>query len=73
MFKFDILPAESMKNRESMVDGQWIDPITDHPDGSFPFRTGISAVRLAIADIIKNNQKKVTYSYFSKRVLKKSN
>jgi hypothetical protein len=32
---------------------EWIDPITDHPGGSFPFRTGISAVRAAIADIIQ--------------------
>jgi hypothetical protein len=52
---------------------EWIDPITDHPDGSFPFRTGISSVRLAIADIIKKNQKKVTSSSFSKRFLKKRN
>jgi hypothetical protein len=52
---------------------EWINPITDHPDGSFPFRTGISAVRLAIADIIKKNQKKVSSSTFSKRVLRKSN
>jgi hypothetical protein len=50
---------------------EWINPITDHPDGSFPFRTGISAVRLAIADIIKNKQKKLTSSTFSKRVLKR--
>jgi hypothetical protein len=32
---------------------EWIDPITDRPKGSFPFRTGISAVRIAIADIIQ--------------------
>jgi hypothetical protein len=32
---------------------EWINPVTDHPDGSFPFRTGISAVRMALADIIK--------------------
>jgi hypothetical protein len=55
---------------------EWIDPITDHPDGSFPYRTGISSVRLAIADIIKKNQKKVTSSSFSKesskRVIKMS-
>jgi glycogen debranching enzyme len=52
---------------------EWINPITDHPDGSFPFRTGISSVRLAIADIIKKNQKKVKASSFSKRGLKKRN
>jgi len=32
---------------------EWVNPITDHPDGSFPFRTGISAVRIAIADIFQ--------------------
>jgi hypothetical protein len=28
--------------------------ITDQPDGSFPFRTGISGIRIAIVDILKN-------------------
>jgi hypothetical protein len=37
---------------------EWINPITDHPDGSFPFRTGISAVRTAIADVIQKNKNK---------------
>jgi hypothetical protein len=32
---------------------EWINPITDQPDGSFPFRTGISGVRTAIADILE--------------------
>jgi hypothetical protein len=32
---------------------EWVNPITDHPGGSFPFRTGISAVRIAIADIFQ--------------------
>jgi hypothetical protein len=32
---------------------EWINPITDHPDGSFPFRTGISGIRTAIADILE--------------------
>jgi glycogen debranching enzyme len=32
---------------------EWINPITDHPDGSFPFRTGISGIRIAIADILE--------------------
>jgi hypothetical protein len=36
---------------------EWINPITDHAEGSFPFRTGISAVRIAIADIIKKTKK----------------
>ena len=32
---------------------EWINPITDQPDGSFPFRTGISGIRTAIADIVE--------------------
>jgi hypothetical protein len=32
---------------------EWINPITDQPDGSFPFRTGISGIRTAIADILE--------------------
>ena len=32
---------------------EWINPINKHPDGAFPFRTGISAVRIAIANILQ--------------------
>jgi glycogen debranching enzyme len=32
---------------------EWINPITDQPDGSFPFRTGISGLRIAIVDILE--------------------
>jgi hypothetical protein len=32
---------------------EWINPITDHPEGSFPFRTGISGIRTAIADVLE--------------------
>ena len=42
---------------------EWINPITDHPDGSFPFRTGISAVRIVIADIIQESRTK-TYKWY---------
>ena len=31
---------------------EWINPINKHSGGAFPFRTGVSAVRLAIADIL---------------------
>jgi hypothetical protein len=31
-----------------------INPITDQGNGAYPFRTGISSVRIAIADILKN-------------------
>jgi Glycosyl-hydrolase family 116, catalytic region len=32
---------------------EWINPITDEGSGAFPFRTGISAVRISIADTIE--------------------
>jgi len=32
---------------------EWINPLNMHPEGAFPFRTGISAVRLAISDILQ--------------------
>jgi hypothetical protein len=35
---------------------EWVNPITDQPDGSFPFRTGISGIRTAIADIIEKTK-----------------
>jgi Glycosyl-hydrolase family 116, catalytic region len=33
---------------------EWVNPITDEGNGAFPFRTGISAVRVAIIDIFNN-------------------
>jgi glycogen debranching enzyme len=36
---------------------EWINPVTDNPDGAFPFRTGISGVRIAIADILQKINK----------------
>jgi glycogen debranching enzyme len=33
---------------------EWLDPVTDEGRGAFPFRTGISAVRVAIVDIFTN-------------------
>jgi len=35
---------------------EWINPITDQPNGAFPFRTGISSIRLALFDIIYRNK-----------------
>ena len=32
---------------------EWVNPITDKPEGAYPFRTGISAVRIAVFDILK--------------------
>lgn len=31
---------------------EWINPVTDQGNGAYPFRTGISSVRVAIADIL---------------------
>ena len=33
---------------------EWLNPKTDEGEGAYPFRTGISAVRLSIFDILKN-------------------
>ena len=32
---------------------EWVNPVTDQGQGSYPFRTGISAIRLALADIFE--------------------
>ena len=32
---------------------EWINPVTDEACGAYPFRTGISTVRIALADIIE--------------------
>ncbi len=37
---------------------EWINPITDEGSGAYPFRTGVSAVRTSIADIIEKIEKK---------------
>lgn len=31
---------------------EWINPITDKGDGAYPFRTGISAVRVAVSELL---------------------
>ena len=33
---------------------EWINPITSVGSGAFPFRTGVSAIRIAISDILEN-------------------
>ena len=32
---------------------EWINPVTGEGAGAYPFRTGITAVRIALADILK--------------------
>ena len=33
---------------------EWVNPITDERNGAFPFRTGISAVRISVVDIFSS-------------------
>jgi glycogen debranching enzyme len=33
---------------------EWINPVTNEGNGAFPFRTGISALRISIVDILSN-------------------
>jgi hypothetical protein len=32
---------------------EWINPVTDLGNGAYPFRTGITAIRIALADILE--------------------
>jgi hypothetical protein len=36
---------------------EWINPINDQENGAYPFRTGISAIRIAIADILAKKKR----------------
>jgi hypothetical protein len=37
---------------------EWMNPKTDRVEGAFPFRTGISAVRMVVFDIPKSMERK---------------
>ena len=39
---------------------EWINPINGEGNGAFPFRTGISAVRISIVDIFNNVRRKLS-------------
>jgi hypothetical protein len=39
---------------------EWINPITDEGNGAFPFRTGISAVRISVVDILNNIRRRLS-------------
>ena len=39
---------------------EWINPITAEGNGAFPFRTGISAVRISVFDILSNLMKETS-------------
>jgi hypothetical protein len=34
---------------------EWVNPKTGRGDGAFPFRTGISTIRIALTDILLSN------------------
>jgi Glycosyl-hydrolase family 116, catalytic region len=43
---------------------EWINPITDQASGAYPFRTGITAIRIAIADILeKINSESASHTF----------
>jgi len=39
---------------------EWINPITQKGDGAFPFRTGISTIRIAVTDTLSNMAQSTT-------------
>jgi glycogen debranching enzyme len=39
---------------------EWVNPITDEGNGAFPFRTGISAVRISVVDIFNNIRRRLS-------------
>jgi hypothetical protein len=43
---------------------EWINPITDEGSGSYPFRTGITTIRIAIADILEQINNESSYPYY---------
>jgi hypothetical protein len=47
---------------------EWVNPVTGKGSGAFPFRTGISAVRIAIIDILTSMQQQSPQALREKRV-----
>ena len=45
------LASESHLHKHAFY--EWVNPITNEGNGAFPFRTGVSAVRIAISDILE--------------------
>jgi glycogen debranching enzyme len=52
------LASESNLHMHSFY--EWINPITDEGNGAFPFRTGISAVRISVVDILSNIRRRLS-------------
>lgn len=55
-----LLSMLTSKDSQSAVRAyhEWVNPLTDIGSGAYPFRTGISAIRIAIADILGQIGKK---------------
>ena len=51
-----LLSMLTSQDRDSRVRAlcEWVNPVTDVGSGAYPFRTGISAIRIAIGDIIRH-------------------
>ena len=49
------------RHRRDLAFYEWVNPVTGKGSGAFPFRTGISAVRIAIIDILTSTQQSPAY------------
>jgi hypothetical protein len=49
----DILLSALASDDHKHAFREWVNPITNEGNGAFPFRTGVSAVRIAISDILE--------------------
>ena len=52
MLMSTLLEADNLGNLLTFY--EWINPVTGKGDGAFPFRTGISSIRIAITDMLSN-------------------
>ena len=59
------LTSESDLNMHAFY--EWINPITEEGNGAFPFRTGISAIRISVVDILFSNFRKKRSAEVSKK------
>jgi len=56
----DLLMSSLLKQDSSsnlLAFYEWVNPVTEKGDGAFPFRTGISSIRIAVTDILSNMQR----------------
>jgi hypothetical protein len=55
-----VLASESQLHKHALC--EWVNPITSEGNGAFPFRTGLSAVRIAISDILEKMGPKTAFT-----------